>query len=691
MKRTVLATAIVSAMLGLTACMPDSQNNTASNEPTAVSSSNLSTASASFSVGFPQSEVSAAFIGTQVATIQLNLIRVDQVFNAIAQYESSGGVFPWYMLEGYYEYEYRYENSSIYDLYESYKTKAQVTEQEARDFGRIATALANYLYTHSQTLDFQLPDPVVSVELTPTDNSATLGNLLATGYIVFAEQYDGTNQLIAYEAMPAFLGEGSNAIALNMMSANWTFVDASDNPQPFVPTLLTSDMAKAKWLYNDTTERNMVEFLTDGQFNQIGIKSIQRLNHGAKVASLGFDGALDAQGNPMDLTQVFIMSTLSNATENKEEQIRGGVFEEYESVYDDTDGPWIYGQYIEDEVRSDFYQVYDARLTSSKVLQGGDFMSISADVGFDSSASSQYTWAELFIVGDLGLGEATVVDGVREYESEEDSDYYQWSRTYYDQDGAEQTLYIVNQWNWKNVLQTPSDHADLTQVTPISVLDGQTIQGWALEVFSSHIYDSQHWYDNATGISQEEAQQNKPTHDPTSVLMAYAMGSISQTQGLTASAQAHALGENCATVSMNWVDKNFTYGWIDGQWQVGVVNESAISWNSQTGRDEFNPEFGDDLNGDGVVSPFEVGVVYNYTFDDMQTTSTGQDLDGDGVVDQYEAVGGLQYTEEEVMDVCATPVRLKASPLTIEREAFIYNQSETDETTTSGDTVIEVS
>lgn len=674
MKKTILASAVLSALFGLSACQYDMDSNTASSpNPEVSGASNLATASASFSVGFPQSEVSAAFIDTGVASIKLHMVRMDDIFNAIALYESTENYFDWHLLD------IDEKESGISEMYQAYKAKQQVTEQEAHQFGRLAIALADYLYTYNDTLGFELPMPEQTVEMTPTNNSATLSGLAATGYLIFAEQYDGENQLIAYEPMAAFLGEGSNAIALNMMSAKWTFVDQNNVPQPFTPTLLTSDTAKAKWLYDDAVERNMVDFLTEGEFNQVKIEGIQRLKHGAQVsgyADMAGDIPTDADGKLLDLTNVFVEATLSNATQSQsiDDLIRGWNSWEYTSYQDEQEN-WLASGGGGGEVSSNFYQVYDARLTNNKTLFGGDFISIAADSYFHSEDQETEVRAGFFIVGNDDIGTPRVDGDLRKYESPEESDYYQGKHTYFDQSGVEQTLYVVNKWNWRTTLQTPVDHADLSQVDSITVPDGQTINGWAVEMFSSQTWQNGDWNETISGVDVDES---KPTHNPEDLMMAYAMSSLVKTEGLVASAQAHPLGENCASITAQWVDQAFTYGWVDGQWQIGEVNWSAIyNYNSVTGRNEFDPELGKDMNGDGVVSPFETGVVYNWTLSENEGLNA-VDLDGDGVAEEYEAVSGVEYSgSDPVMEVCATPVRLKASALTIPRDDFIYNNEET--------------
>lgn len=734
MKKALLACAVSMALLNVVGC--SDQNTQTPNQDALAQAQN---ASAQFAVNFPEPEVQASLISADAQGIKLRMVSVSALLSALEICKEQGG-WPDYCLgetnevseeakaaRDYYnlfpESEYlqtifsKYTSLSAEDLKEGHTI--HFSSEMAETFKPLIDAGA---------LDkLDLGSALIERDLTREANSASISNLLTGLYLIVAEQQDAQDERIAYEMMTANLGEGENPITLNMMSGSWQVVNSSNQAAPLSFNLLSSSLsAEWDWDQNSEGNQNVIEAASGGDTSSAALAAIHYWNHGQPYSSSQVIPTLDEDSilDPVD----FIFDL--RLDDDSIDSIR---------AYNDFDNDDYAQAQSEQEVPSKmegfFHQMYDARLSDSKTIQGGMF-NFEVDLHLGNYNMSQSLDQEAGVtILDEGIPSLVTNNdgsGNRIYEDNEygyQDDYYneyQNSRTYTDGAGQSQTLYFVSKYNSDMIWKSPTTDANLSTLTNMTVTGGNQINGYLVE------YISRGTSFNVEGTSSTILDENKPQ---TNAQIALAMGQLQKTIGLTASAAAHPLGSQCAAIDETFIDYNATYAWIDDKWQAGTHN-----WSYQVSQGESGwVVSGNDLNGNGLIEVFEVGVVDNwgreeeycqnceeiplynrvisreegdeilygfnayayisdaeleqdwtevlnesqtpvpfqYEKDGVKITISSQqfhvtDLDDDGLVEYYENVGGKTVTELYDIHVCYQPIILRGGAQEKALDDFLY-------------------
>jgi len=150
------------------------------------------------------------------------------------------------------------------------------------------------------------------------------------------------------------------------------------------------------------------------------------------------------------------------------------------------------------------------------------------------------------------------------------------------------------------------------------------------------------------------------------------IGSIMGTQaaaaaGLTAQPSATANGDNCSALTENFAGVFTKFIWDDttSSWLGGTWNYSYFL--SDENFDGVNDTInGDDLNGDGTIDQFEVGVYENWTciWDEINQTEVCDDLDNEANdTDQRIETVPTGWNETGTGEYCLHPFTMTASQL----------------------------
>lgn len=221
-----------------------------------------------------------------------------------------------------------------------------------------------------------------------------------------------------------------------------------------------------------------------------------------------------------------------------------------------------------------------------------------------------------------------------------------------------ETLNLLNFSDGSGSTEFPDDANRVDQVDAPSVTGGTTITGTLIEF--------------QIQFSEEQVASEVPTvpgditpNEPTTAIMAT---QAAVAAGLMAQPAATANGDNCSTLTEMFSGAFSQYIWDEttSSWAAGTRNHSYFA--SDTDGDGVADTItGDDLNGDGSIDPFEVGVFYNNTctWDDVTQMQVCDDLDGvaEDNTDQYETVL-TGWQETGAGEYCLHPVTLTASQLT---------------------------
>lgn len=735
MKKALLACAVSMALLNVVGC--SDQNTKTQNQDALAQAQN---ASAQFAVNFPEPEVQASLISSDAQAIKLRMVSMSALLSAIENCEQEG-YWPEYCLaepdEQIGEAKAAREYYDLFPEAEYLQTViSKYTELSADElkeghtihFSRQMAEILKPLIEAGALEKLDLGSALIERDLTREANSASISNLLTGLYLIVAEQQDAQSERIAYEMMTANLGEGENPITLNMMSGSWQVVNSSNAATPLSFNLLSSSLA-AEWDWDQNTDgdQNVIEAASGGDTSSAALAAIHYWNHGQSakqvVPTLDDDAILDPVNFIFDL----------RLDDNSIDSVRA--YDDLDDFYDD----YPQAQADEDQVPSQmegfFHQMYDARLSDSKTVQGGMFnfeVDLYRDAYYMGQSLDQEAGVSILDDGIPSLVTNNDGSGNRIYEDNEyDSGYdyydeYQNSRSYTDGLGQSQTLYFVSKYNADMIWKSPTSDANLSTLTNMSVTGGNQINGYLIE------YMSRGTSFNVAGTSSEIVDENKPQMN---AQIALAMGQLQKTKGLTASAAAHPLGSQCAAIDETFTGYNATYAWIDDKWQAGTNN-----WSYQVSQvDSEWVVSGNDLNGNGLVEVFEVGVVENWgreeeycqnceeialynrvntrqegeqifygadayayvsdaelaqdwtqVLDQSQTPIPYQyekdgviitisyqqyhvtDLDDDGLVEYYENVGGKTETELYDIHVCYQPIILRGGAQEKTLDDFLY-------------------
>jgi len=201
----------------------------------------------------------------------------------------------------------------------------------------------------------------------------------------------------------------------------------------------------------------------------------------------------------------------------------------------------------------------------------------------------------------------------------------------------------------------------LDQVTAPTITGGTTITGTFVEFLIQ--FDEQQ-----VGATVPTVPDNI-TPD---MLSMDPIGSIMGTQaaaaaGLTAQPSATANGDNCSALTENFAGVFTKFIWDDttSSWLGGTWNYSYFL--SDENFDGVNDTInGDDLNGDGTIDQFEVGVYENWTciWDEINQTEVCDDLDNEANdTDQRIETVPTGWNETGTGEYCLHPFTMTASQL----------------------------
>jgi hypothetical protein len=733
MKKALLASAVSLALLGMTGC--SDQNSTAA---TAAPVTQSQSASAQFVVNFPEAEASAALIPVEAVSIELSLLPASVLVSALEQCLQTGSWPSYCVGEQLYQLEFLYQASyQLGDLVQRYNALTPDANQ-ALQFSHELQEILKPLIEHNVFDALDLEGKVIERSLTRQNNTANITSLFTGLYLIMADQRDAESQRIAYETMAAFLGEGNNAIALNMMSGSWTVVNALGQPAARSFNLLGSELA-ASWDWDKEAEgnQNVIQSMSEGDANSAALAGIHYLNHGYPGT---YGQAMPvAEGEPTERGEYapvnFLFDLLING--NQPELVR-----QYNDMhhYQDYGAASAQSDYSYNASAMDalFHQIYDARLEGDKTLQGGLF-----NLELEMETANYEMEAGAFIL-DAVLPQVKVNNdgsGNREYYPQGDGTWqYQSYWNYTNSQGEFSTLYYVTSENAEFIWKSPTTDANLAGLTPMKVVGGNRVNGYLVE-FMSRLLGS-----DTSPATTDAISANTPTQ--TQAMMVLAMGKLAQEKGLSASA-AHQLGAQCAYIDELIVDNQITYGWVNEQWRAGSVN---WTYNAQNIDGQWVVG-GVDMNGNGTVEVFEEGVVENWgqsasncgvcegdsyyrivqrnedgvldssyaayayitdadladgwvqALDGFENPMFGvydregvriylnvewiyvndnweqqlaryyvNDLDGDGTVEFFENVGGKAFLDRHELHVCYQPIRLDGAALQKTKDDFLYEE-----------------
>ena len=746
MKKALLACAISMALLNVVGC--SDQNTETQNQDSLAQAQN---ASAQFVVNFPEAEVQASLISDDAQSIKLRMVSMSALVAAIESCKEEGW-WPNYCLQDTEEIIDQPQASSNHyhgllpeteELQSLINKYASISSEELESkntlyFSRQMAQMLKPLLDTGAIAELDFGSALIERDLTRQANSATISNLLTGLYVIVAEQQDDLDKRISYEMMSAYLGEGENPITLNMMSGSWQVVNSANQASPITFNLLSSTLA-ADWDWDPLAEGNqhVIEAASEGDTTSAALAAIHYWNHGETATSEEAWLTNESRFDPVNF--IFDMRLDDNSIDS----VRA--YDDYDQFYQYPQAQMQSENNIASQMNGFFHQMYDARLTDNKTLQGGMYnfdVELFSDAVFDSRA---YQEAGAIILDD---GIPTLItnndgNGNRLYEMndhDEDFDQYDGTRSYRDANGQMQTLYFVTKYNAESSWKSPNTDADLSVITNMTVTGGNQIDGYLIE------YISQGTGHDINATSTTLLSENRPQSH---ALMALAMSQVQQSNGLTASASAHPMGNQCASIEEAFIYYDATYAWVDEQWQAGMINPTY-----QVNQTESAWEVtGSDLNGNGLVEIFETGVIENWgipveycqncgdiglynriesreeggvsvsypmayayisdtelaewtpVLDETQTPIPYQyekdgvkigisyqqyhasDLDDDGTVEYFENVGGKTDIEYMDMHVCYQPIRLRGGAQEKVLDDFLYETDDSDATVTVSVTI----
>ncbi|WP_319380305.1 hypothetical protein [Thiomicrorhabdus sp.] len=717
MKKTLLATAIATALIGLSACQNESSLSTDSSSAVAAKS-----ASMTISANLPQPEASAAVINSDTNEVVVKLYHLEDFLNAVI---ANAG-----------------EDNNIKRLAESaLEQLAAYSQLEAADLtvGKVATfaqmgeEIFNQLVDSSGSINLDnILTPVKRV-LKAGESSTTIENLRTGTYLVHLAQNNADGDTSSVQHLFATLGEEDNAVVANMLNGTWTFVNANNQAQPVTLSLLNTNHADyvKDWDPVATGVQTFMEAFSEGNAsNNAEIKQLHYLSLEANPIYpqidhwvSGYDEItyeyytypVDADGNQLDTP---IEAIFSIADQGETQNVNS--FESNSDNWDKESGIYSSTQRF---LGGSFSQAYDHRLPEgSRNVASPNPLELSYRVHGGGDEYQEQEMQELsggfFVLTTLQSALLSPDE-----EMPDGSQQYQYKRDYIDAEGNSQSYYYINAYNYETVFTTPDGQQNIEDSAPSMVEGGTRITGTLVEYTSNY-------KDYSRGVISDDSDM-KPTEAP-QVAMALAMQKIAQQNGAYPAA-AHPLGTNCTDIEQTYINRDATYAWIDNEWVSGVQN---YSYKAEPNQDGYVIS-GLDYNGNGVVEPFEAGITYNEYYTDqsednsrleiavvmevidgsgytngdfipasdiansslwtqnseipnqysdnqgnvvqlysrgeeeqMTTTFYAADHDGDGVAERYESAVGYQETKTSVITACIRTVYLKGEDLTLPRSDF---------------------
>jgi len=634
MKRTLLSVAVAS-VLGLSAC---------SQQPEEVVSDQLSSESSTvaekkaelrLTVKFPVDDrAQAALIDENTGLMGVYIRRIaavtpdefDEVYRLCSNYNPHAG--------GYDEFG-NYTGDGDYDYYGNFVGSNLTDEEEAVcDLSRMEKS--------ERTL--------TTVQLDPLNNSATV-EVPVGKYEIYAAQYandidmkDGRR--ISGAKSFAELTEGQHSVMLTMTHGTWDLVDNSG-----------ADTTIDFQLLNNATV-----------LGELGITDADPLTDGDQTPAevLGLTGAL---------------SGFHLADNRYFERMFGDIDSDGENGHDDYDDyddyglanllPWIVtiprivdAQGVESDVipRNEYYKDGGYDEMSENWVEPTMEFDVAMAPGFHlqqydgSQNTNQIMFGDYWVESDDRVAGTSFDSGILvktsfEFLSPPTDDETNWvydngdeyvdteRKTYTLPDGSTDTILVANVNQESGTLTHPNTDPNLTDIADAQTTNGTTITGTLIEIVGA-------WEELApTVVSDPSYTGEGPVAPPAQAMRsnarlknaannaftAYQLNKAAISAGLKASSAASGIADNCVILEEDesgyytefaW-DENLSE-WIPGVWNDSYYYDQSAGWNGT----QYNPEIrGSDLDGDGVIEPFE-NVFYNNLvewaeYDDVNEVNTG--------------------------------------------------------------------
>ncbi len=645
MKRTLLSLAVAS-VLGLSAC---------SQQPEEVVSEQLSsessqvaekTAELRLTVNFPGSgddRAQAALIDENAGLIGVYIRRIaavtpdefDEVYSLCSKYGQGG-----------YDEFGHYTGDGDYDYYGNFV--GSFTDEEE------ATCELAQQDKGERT--------VTTVLLDPLNNSATV-EVPVGKYEIYAAQYandidmkDGRR--ISGAKSFAELPEGAHSVMLTMTHGTWDFVDDTDAATTIDFQLLNNTTLLGELGITDADP------LTDGDQTPGEVLGLTGSLSGFHLADnryyqrifgdidLGDD--YDKEYGIMEyLPWIVTIPRIVDAQGVESDVIPRNEYYE-DGGYDEMSENWVEPTMEFDVAMAPGFhlQQYDGTQNKNQIMFGDYWVEADdrvAGTSFDSGILVKTSFDFLMPPTDDGTNWV--------YDNGDDGWVDTEERTYTLSDGSTETILIAQVEQESGTLTHPNTDPNLTDIPDAQTTDGTTITGSIIEIVGA-------WEELApTVVTDPTYTGDGPVAPPTALrsnarlknaannaFTAYQLNKTAINAGLKASSAASGIADNCVILdeSDSWYYTEFAWDenlseWIPGTWNdsyyydmYAEYDPNTSSWIAGIG--------GSDLDGDGVIEPFE-NVFYNNLvewaeYDDVNGVNTGNAE----VYFEYDAASDVETT-----------------------------------------------
>mgnify|MGYP003968070701 FL=1 len=629
MKRTLLSLAVAS-VLGLSAC---------SQQPEEVVSDQLSSESSivaekkaelRLTVKFPvDGRAQAALIDENAGLIGVYIRRIaavtpdefDEVVRLCSNYNPNAG--------GYDEFGNWVGDGGDYDNYGNFVGSNLTPEEEA-------------------VCDLAQMDrgerTVTTVLLDPLNNSATV-EVPVGKYEIYAAQYANDIDLkdgrrISGAKSFAELPEGAHSVMLTMTHGTWDLVDETGAATMIDFQLMNNATVLGELGITDADP------LTDGDQTPGEVLGLTGALTGFHLADnryferlygdIKLGGEYDDQDYGIKdlLPWIVTIPRIADAQGVETDVIpRNEYFED--GGYDPTSENWVEPTLEFDVAMGPGFhlQQYDGTQNTNQIMFGDYWVEADdrvAGTSFDSGILVKTSFDFLMPPTDDGTNWV--------YNNGDDGWVDTEERSYTLPDGSTETILIANVSQESGTLTHPNTDPDLTDIPDAQTTDGTTITGTLIEIVGA-------WEELApTVVTDPSYTGDGPVAPPTALrsnarlknaannaFTAYQLNKTAISTGLKASSAASGIADNCVILDENdsWYYTEFAWDvnlsvWVPGSWNHSYYYDQYAGWDGV----QYYPEIrGTDLDGDGVIEPFE-NVFYNNLvewaeYDDVNGVYTG--------------------------------------------------------------------
>jgi len=653
MKRTLLSLAVAS-VLGLSACSQQPEE-VVSDQLLSSESSQVAERKAELrlTVNFPGSgsdRAQAALIDENAGLIGVYIRRIaavtadefDAVVRLCSNYGQVGGYdeFGNYTGDGDYDWQGNFVGSN---LTPEEKAVCDLAQQD-RDERTVTTVL-----------------------LDPLNNSATV-EVPVGKYEIYAAQYaneidmkDGRR--ISGAKSFAELPEGAHSVMLTMTHGTWDLVDDTGAPTTIDFQLLNNATVLGELGIVDADP------LTDGDqtpgealgltgslsgFHLADKRYYERIFGDIDIGS-DYDYDDDDYGMANLLPWIVTIPRIVDAQGVESDVIpRNEYFED--GGYDPTNENWIESTIQFDVAMMPGFhlQQYDGTQNTNQIMFGDYWVETDdrvAGTSFDSGILVKTSFDFLTPPTDDGTNWV--------YDNGDDGWVDTEERSYTLLDGSTASILVAYVSQESGTLTHPNTDPNLTDSPDAKTTDGTTIMGTLIEIVGA-------WEDLAPTIVADPAYTGEgPVMPPAaatrrsnvdltkaanSAFNAYQLNKAAISAGLKASSAASGIANNCVILNEtdSWYYTEFAWDetlseWIPGAWNHTYYYNQFAGWDGV----QYNPEItGSDLNGNGVIEPFESDVFNNNEYWNIEYVGYEDVLDVDGNVIGEVGIGNAtQYFE----------------------------------------------